>query len=272
MANFYSKNTWCNIPNNFLSNQHIIKQKPRLTVDQIESLSKIKFNQKEKMGQLQDFFNFPKSQALNLFMAMSNSDDGNKIIQYFIDSNSKITGNRRLVTKAADQIAVIEKLHEIFPAAPKILIIRDGRDACISALKFKQLMKERRAPWLRDENIDYFKLLKVWSDRAKKAFQEWKANRLYLLRYVDLKLNFGGTVKNLFDHIDIDSSDKIIAEIQAATSFEKMSGGRKPGQEAKSLVRKGVVGEWKESLSKVDQEKAWKIAGDTLLRFNYSRK
>src|SRR5207247_10788623 len=62
----------------------------------------------------------------------------------------------------------------------------------------------------------------------------------------------------------------LLESIQAKTSFEALT-GRARGTEAKAVMRKGAVGEWREALLPDEQERAWRLAGDQLRAFGYTR-
>lgn len=59
-------------------------------------------------------------------------------------------------------------------------------------------------------------------------------------------------------------------EVAEEFSFERQSGGRKPGQENKgSFVRKGIVGDWRTQFTQEAREVFDRYAGDELIRLGY---
>ena len=74
-----------------------------------------------------------------------------------------------IVLKAADQLPVFAHLNTVFPDDPKVIVIRDGRDAAISALHYRKLMRERGAPWAGPEK-DIASLFQDWCKRAKNSY------------------------------------------------------------------------------------------------------
>jgi hypothetical protein len=55
-----------------------------------------------------------------------------------------------------------------------------------------------------------------------------------------------------------------------ASSFERMSGGRRRGEDAPGAhVRKGVVGDWTRYFTAADAERFHRISGDVLTAWGY---
>jgi hypothetical protein len=174
-----------------------------------------------------------------------------------------------VVLKAADQISKFQILKAWQPEAKKIVITRDGRDASISARHFEELMRELK-PWHGSPfGTDYWNFLRVWSDRADKTIVAAGAGEVYVLRYEDLTNDFAGTVRSLFRWLGLGESESLINTIQAQTSFEAIA-GRARGTEAKSVMRKGAVGEWRDVLSADEQARAWRVAGEQLSALGYT--
>jgi hypothetical protein len=174
-----------------------------------------------------------------------------------------------VVLKSAEQISRLAVLQGWQPRAKKIAIVRDGRDAAISAAHFQDWMREanpmRGAPAV----ADYWELLHIWADQADKAIAGAAGGLVYLLRYEDLSNDFVATVRPLLESLGLPESKQLLEDIQANTSFEALT-GRPRGMEAKGVMRKGTVGEWREVLRAEEQERAWRMAGDQLRAFGYA--
>ena len=174
-----------------------------------------------------------------------------------------------VVLKAADQISKFQILQAWQPEAKKIVITRDGRDASISARHFEELMREQR-PWQGSPfGTDYWNFLRMWADRADKTIVAAGGGQVYVLRYEDLTNDFAGTVRPLLRWLGLAESESLIDTIQAQTSFEAIT-GRARGTEAKSVIRKGAVGEWRDVLSADEQARAWRVAGEQLSALGYT--
>lgn len=267
---FFGLNDWCMLPKAKFPDKSFFWGDAKIAIKKMAELSGNQFAQVNN-NRLQSFFDFDIETAAEIFEAIRDAQTAKESIEAFIHYNQKIADKQRLVFKAADQIAVFEKLQEIFPAAAKIMIIRDGRDAAISASKFKTLMFEKKVPWLEHENVTYFELLTNWKAKTEKGLKIANTSQLYLLKYEELKSDFEGTSKNLFQAIDAQAEANLIAEIKSKTSFKTMSGGREAGVEKKAIMRKGIAGEWRSELNDDYQLEAWKIAGDVLEAAGYKK-
>lgn len=178
-------------------------------------------------------------------------------------------GKGRLVLKAADQIGVFDQLLALDPRAAKIAIVRDGRDAAISARHYKELMRETGAPWLRGD-ADYWRLLAGWRAQARRVRARAARGELYLLRYEDLTLDFDATFAALLGWLGLDASPEVVRAVREATDFEAVT-GRKRGEAAKSVRRSGAIREWTSALAPAERERAWQLARAELEAFGYSR-
>ena len=176
-----------------------------------------------------------------------------------------------IVLKAADQIMCFDQLQACSPHSTKIVIMRDGRDAALSALHYSELMKKWDAPWQRQPKpMSYHDRLRGWTTRASALAHQCAQHDILVLRYEDLQRDFTGTCRALFDRLAISSDDELIESIYAQTNFAAVTGGRRPGQAAEDVVRKGMIGEWKETLSPAEAREAWQIACIELTRFGYT--
>ncbi len=131
------------------------------------------------------------------------------------------------------------KTMELLPKATFIHIIRDPRDRAVSMLYHAKV----RDP---DFNRDTLACAADWTNAVMQARVSAKQNnvRYHELRYEDLLDRPNDTATAVFKFLGVDTSH-VPACINAA-SFEKLSGGRKPGQEDQAaFYRKGVKGDWR---------------------------
>src|SRR5690606_14169666 len=92
-----------------------------------------------------------------------------------------------------------------------------------------------------------------------------------VVRYEDLATGAEAVLKNVFRFLGVDSGSAVVSACRAAASFERLSGGRRPGQEdADSFLRKGVAGDWKQALDACILETFERVAGAALAASGYS--
>jgi Sulfotransferase domain len=175
-----------------------------------------------------------------------------------------------VVLKSAYQISRLAVLNAWQPTARKIVIVRDGRDAAISAAHFQEWMRQVKPTHGAPAVADYWELLHTWADQADRAIAAAGRGQVYLLRYEDLTNDFVATMQPLLQWLGLAESKSLLDAIQAQTSFEALT-GRARGTETKDWMRKGALGEWRETLGAHEQERAWRMVGEQLRAFGYTR-
>ena len=216
------------------------------------------------------FKNSRRKDLLYLLGSIKQSDNMASVPKYFWEYlQQQCEPGTRIAVKAADQVMSLHCLKELSPDSRKVVIVRDGRDAAISAAHYRRLMQKRDAPW-KPRKASYFQILRAWALRANRLYDFVQENSIAVIRYEDLKHDFIGVSGPLFKHLGMPTGEEVLKEIRAKTDFTKVSGGRLPGESADHVVRKGVVGEWKEQLTDKESAIAWGIAGKALGRFGYT--
>lgn len=215
--------------------------------------------------------NLSSDALATLYRRVKEAERPEDALDAFLEAvSTEVRDETHVVLKAADQIARFDVLQAWQPGAKKIVITRDGRDAAISGLHFRRLMKELDAPFRSQQETDYWRLLKAWANRAGMVAERARGGELRVVRYEDLTRDFSGTLKPLLAWLQLDASDSVIEAINAKTSFEATT-GRARGTAGKGTKRKGAVGEWLDVLSPEEKEQAWSIAGEQLSAFGYTR-
>ena len=217
--------------------------------------------------------NFKRSEMIELMQCIYQCDTPRDMPKAFYDYVSNLsTPNTLVAFKAADQIMSLRLLQEDLPKTKLIAVVRDGRDALVSAWKYEALMHDSEAPWgakfKAQKNLIEF--MYTWGVRASAILQASNEGKLLMIRYEDLHQDFEGTMGKVYDYLGVDSCADTIAGVKAVTDFEKVSGGRQKGEEAKSVVRKGIVGDWKNELTQQQADLAWRVARRQLLALGYS--
>jgi len=162
----------------------------------------------------------------------------------YITQSDTPTGKVRIVGDKTPQHSVaIPTLAGLFPTARFIHIVRDPRDAAASAWKHLGRTDGRSKP-------DYLRhfIQEVWALQAGSAHRDGRSlgpDRYAEVRYEDLLANPIDEATRLADFLGLAADPATIAACLDAASFERASGGRKPGEEdPASFFRKGVAGDW----------------------------
>lgn len=133
-----------------------------------------------------------------------------------------------------------------------VVLYRDLRDVAVSHVFYV-----RQTPW-HPEHPLYSKLsveagLGLFARRTLAPFADWvrswhenaDSDRSLFIRYEDMLADTRAVMTQVAEHFQLDSSDETIASIVHTHSFDRLSGGRTPGQmESQSFFRKGVSGDW----------------------------
>src|SRR5215203_5483852 len=177
-------------------------------------------------------------------------------IDYFLTGELSKTGKRLVGDKSPLLTAeTMEEIAGIYPEAKVIHIIRDGRDAVVSAAhhsrNFGKARKGTRTPGdrradpgelrLAGESIFAGNSLKrmaaEWSRRVGKTVEDGPAllGESYTeVRYEDLLERPEEEVRRLLEFLGAGSNEEIVRRCVNAASFERLSGGRERGEEDSS--------------------------------------
>jgi hypothetical protein len=246
------------------------------------------------------FLNFPTPLLEQAFAALRDAKDPTSAVDGFLAALAPgYPAGRGLVLKGADQVLCFDALRDLKPTAPKIAIVRDGRDAAVSAFHYRQLMRQKRMAWhhghfsylrpvalLREAGIrsvqatrramgygDDWRLgrsMSVWADRVRRVLAAAERGELYVMRYEDLLDDFDASFTRLLGWLGADAKPATVAAVARASSFEAVS-GRPRGVGGEDVMRKGVAGEWRESLNPRDRALAWRAAGAELAAMGFTR-
>ncbi|CAN5886721.1 sulfotransferase [soil metagenome] len=215
-------------------------------------------------------------------------------VDYFLAKDVARTGKRIVGDKSPQHTECLDEIHDIYPDAKIIHIVRDGRDVAVSAMNhWWRMAKDREdgvfelAPEeleIRDaylEDRDAFvaegrsifieerltQLARRWNYRVGKAHRDGKSlyGEGYVeIRYEDLLRKPEENLFSIFEVLQARRGDPIIERCVKAGSFERLS-QRAPGEEdADSFYRKGVAGDWKTVFTQRDREIYESIAGEQL--------
>ncbi|MEM6484659.1 MAG: sulfotransferase [Pseudomonadota bacterium] len=214
--------------------------------------------------------NFRHNDLVNLMTAVRSGQAPGQTVKLFYSALSEqVKAPAVVACKAADQLQNLRVLKDLIPESKQVAIIRDGRDAAVSAFHFESQMRKVEAPW-RVRNSSFNRRLLGWAARAAKLAEHAKQGELVVVRYEDLMLDFEGICRALFAQLKLDNDDRLIASIKANTSFEAVAQSKEQGRgEPVHLVRKGMVGEWRKTFTSREARSAMRLAGAELDVFGY---
>lgn len=206
-------------------------------------------------------------------------------------TNKKMAGDKSpLLTP--ETVTEISRIH---PDSKVIHIIRDGRDAAVSAMHHAwnfgkkenaQMLARREAyldrgedPARSGESIFSGRMLEKlaadWSARVGRAIKDGPtllgANYAEV-RYEDLLQNSEREIRRLLTFLGAEAGEKTAKRCVNAASFQKLSRGRERGEEdAASFFRKGVAGDWKHVFTEEDKAVFKRKAGKLLIKLGYEK-
>ena len=167
-----------------------------------------------------------------------------------------------LIEKTPTNIFYIEDIRRIFPRAKFISIHRDGRDVVVSD---KHHLKRAYNTSESFEN----RVLK-WKEAMETELDKANTFGIHQLSYEQLKNEPVATTEALLDFLELKYDRDLVNQMISGSSFEAMSGGRSAGVENRqTFFRKGIVGDWRNSLSDEEVSQFSEIAGDLLVKLGY---
>jgi len=188
-----------------------------------------------------------------------------------VQENLEGRNPRDLVTigeKTPDNLMLLHRVWTIFPSARFINVIRDGRDGAVSAyIRFRSKLPEGMT------QLDYARAYgQGWAKRIKEARGLGKGRHYTEVRYEDLHADAEAQSARLFSFLGADSTPETVRKAIETASFEKLSGGRKRGQEdPASHYRRGEVGGWADVLTPAEVEAFEAEAGPMMDTLGYER-
>jgi hypothetical protein len=220
------------------------------------------------------------------------------IVRSVLERRLAAAGKRVAVDKTPlpDEHYVAD-LHRVLPEASVIQIVRDGRDVAISSLYhvWNNVEKGIDVPeWIlagRDaclaDREAYLEAngsifpspawleayAEAWRDKVSATRADGRrllGERYAEVRYEDLQERPERELSRLAEFIGVDRCPAVLEQCLASASFERLSGGRRPGEEdSTSFFRKGVAGEWRALFGKEDHRVFERAAGGLLAELGY---
>ena len=220
-------------------------------------------------------------------------------VEHFLTRHLSKTGKRLVGDKTVLlSPEIVKEMSMICPGAKLIHLIRDGRDVAISAThhgwnqaedqggthritpeqlaKREAYRKDPRALLETGGGIfpdgELRRSAARWSTRVGNAVKDGPAlfgTNYVEVKYEDLLEDTAGELKRLLEFLGADAGEQAVKRCVDASSFEKLSGGRKRGQEAASFFRKGVAGDWRNVFTEQNRRDFKAAAGNLLIELGY---
>jgi hypothetical protein len=184
-------------------------------------------------------------------------------------------GVRVVAEKTPSTVLGLDTVFLAFPDARVLHLIRDGRDVAISAWH-DNVRKAGQGFLQQYPTFGTFlpDMAQIWVNHQTPVLDapEGRRARILTLHYEDLLADGAAAMRRIFEQLGVAADDETVAACLAATSFETLADGRKPGEEDKgSFFRKGTAGQWRETMTEEQEAKFWEIAGATMTRLGYGR-
>lgn len=164
-------------------------------------------------------------------------------------------------------------LCQLIPRAKCIHIVRDPRDAGVSHWHMvRRNLPAEKQPDMVPVPRMVTQFAGVWVSVIKSGlrFAARSPDRYHELRYEDLLGQPVPTLARLCRFLGVDDRPEVLQLCLDKTSFEKLSGGRRPGQEDKgSFFRKGIIGDWRNHLDAETNQQVIATAGELMRRYGY---
>ena len=216
-------------------------------------------------------------------------------IDYFLLGELARSGKRLVGDKSPLLVPeTIEEISAIYPEARVVHIIRDGRDAAVSALHHSwnfgkkgknDEVSAKREAYREDpdrmlnsgESVfagnSLARMAAEWAARVGRTVEDGPAllgENYAEVRYEDLLARPEAEVRRLLEFLGADADDETVRRCVNAASFEKLSRGRERGEEdPSSFFRKGVAGDWRNTFTEQDRRVFEQAAGDLLAQLGY---
>ncbi len=170
---------------------------------------------------------------------------------------------RAVIDKTPGHARHVATLANLYPWARFVCCTRDVRDAAVSA--WHHLGK---VPGFFEGATDIKAAAPLYAEKhfgellrhARHAGAALGPARYMELAYEDYKSDPAATVRRLFGFCNLPADDALLAAAIDSNTFERRSGGRKPGEEAASFHRKGIVGDWRNYFSEEEGNRLIELA------------
>lgn len=218
---------------------------------------------------------------------------------YFLSTMRSSSGKQIIGDKTPYHIQYLDEIHELYPDAHIVHIVRDGRDQAVSSIFYwwswaqdkgklfplSSKSQRRRDAYYEDresfgpERQSIFDeatlrgLAQSWSNNVGRAIDFGPrsfTDHYFEVKYEDLLEAPASLFGEMVRFLGADADSRIIEACVNQNTFEKSSGNRVRGEEdPSSFFRKGIAGDWRNYFTERDKQIFKEEAGDLLIRLGY---
>lgn len=223
-------------------------------------------------------------------------------VDYFFSQARARSGKPIVGDKTPAHVEYLEEIHDFYPKARIVHIIRDGRDQVVSLLFHFWTRAESRGEELvplthevRQKREAYYEnpaafgadrqsifdeiflrdFARSWRDNVGRATEMDKrlfAGRYFEVRYEDLLSDPEAYFGEIIGFLGANSEREIVEECVRQNSFERLAGSRRKGvEDPRSFFRKGITGDWQNYFTERDKRIFKEEAGEVLIQLGYER-
>jgi Sulfotransferase family len=173
--------------------------------------------------------------------------------------------------KTPENVFFFPRLKRLFPTAMFICMTRDPRDVLSSSWHFFHKPKA-----FEDEQAAKTALVRQAlpsmqaAARATLALKEQYPSDCLIVSYEGMRAAPAATAARLFRFLGVSDDDDVVARCVERTSFSALSGGREAGAAKDgSFFRKGIVGDWRSTLTPEMNEMILRELGPLFQHFGW---
>jgi hypothetical protein len=172
-------------------------------------------------------------------------------------------GDRYLIEKSPVHLHFAQVIAELFPEARFVEVVRDGRDAAVSAIAASQgwnpgLVRETGEVRVQDVAKDWKTSVDAGNRNAQLLTDRWLR-----VRFEDLRADFSTTIATTLAFCEMPRGQEVIDRMRSATDLARHTMGDS------KFRRGGRVGDWRTRFTLRDARNFDRVAGDALVALGY---